>query len=175
MEIEQGIGTQRLKLLRMIAGLLMVIVFMSAAPFSSDCRRWFRGFIFSVLTRAEAAAQSLVIAQAIVLAHRRELSFTPFMPLDIAQKPDLNASRSVDPLPTLVSLSHRLRALRGVLMNLTRHGLRLLQRMSGAISSQRDSKPAAAPNLLLVWQLALKRVERPPIKPLHMHAKISSP
>ena len=160
MEIEQGIRIQQLKLLRIVAGLLALVVFVSLAPFSCDCRRWVRGIVFSILTRAECAAQHLMIAQARLIASHRGLCIDAtrfFHPVE-AGDPEESA------LPSLRRLWVRIKALRARLLDLPRHAHRLLRRVVRAISGQAsvcDPEPSEPP-MLRGWRLEAVRVERPP-------------
>jgi hypothetical protein len=61
---------QRQKLLRLVAGLLVAVAFVSAGPFSCAVAAWVSSVVSSVLSRAEAAAQCLVIVQARIIAAR---------------------------------------------------------------------------------------------------------
>lgn len=132
MEIEQGISTQRLRLSRLVTGLLLVVAFSSAAPFSCAYRVWLRRALLSILTRAEYAAQCLVIVQARVLAV--QAGVCDRNALIAAAREDLrNFAFSPDEdLPSFRALRRRLKALQAVLADLPRYGLRLLRRLLGA-------------------------------------------
>ena len=160
MEIEQGIRIQQLKLLRIVAGLLALVVLVSLAPFSCDCRRWVRGMVFSILARAECATHHLTIAQARLIAGQRGLCIDAacfFHPVE-AGDPEESA------LPSLRRLWVRIKALRARLLDLPRHAHRLLRQVMRAISGQAsvcDPDPSEPP-MLRVWRLEAVRVERPP-------------
>ena len=164
MEIEHGIATQRLRLLRLLAGLLVAVAFLSAAPFSTAYRQWLRGFVFSVLTRAEAAAQCLVIAQARILAYQRGVNFEP------AQCLHAVGPASDEKMPTLAALRRRISALRAVLNNLPRHGMRLLRRMRGiCVEGSGKTRLGFIWDVcdgLGAWRMGADPIERPPDKPL---------
>ena len=162
LEIEHGIRAQRLKLLRIIAGLLTLVVLVSLAPFSCDCRRWVREMVFSVLARAECAARHLVIAQAVRIAGQRGLCVDPACFFHTGKACRLEQEE----LPSLRGLRLRIKALRARLVDLPRQAHRLLGRVLKAISGQSsvcDPNPSE-PSMLCVWQLKAVRVERPPDK-----------
>jgi len=50
-DMERALETQRLKLLRVLAGLVLAVAFVSGAPLSRDFSRWARGVVASVLSR----------------------------------------------------------------------------------------------------------------------------
>jgi len=164
--IEQGIKTQRLKLLRMIAGLLSVVVFVSLVPFSCECRRWVRGMVFSVLSRAECAAQNLVIAQAAVIARQCGLrvDFERVLRGATSQSPEGLVSEM--DVPSLRALRLRLVALRAVLLNLPRCAKRLLRRAMRGRSGKTSTPPPPAIDALMLcdWCLEGGRIDRPPDK-----------
>jgi len=163
LKIERGIATERLKLLRLTAGLLLAVVFISAAPFSSACRRHLQDMVFSILTRAEAAVQFLIIAQARVIADGRGLAFDGMHFLQSAAEPKQDSGEA---LPTLAALRRRLNALRAVLKNLRRHGLRLLRRVNGTRAGCGDDvKPLPRRRgPLRVWPSLTDPIDRPPDK-----------
>ena len=129
LQIEEGIATQSQKLFRLVAGLLMAVAFASATPFSPACRRWICGHVLSVLIRAESAAQSLMIAQAFVLAGRRGMHFRPAALFTSSGTLFPNGDRSEAELPSLSELTVRLKALRAVLFDVPRFAMRLLKRV----------------------------------------------
>ena len=132
MEIEQGISTQRLRLSRLVTGLLVVVAFLSAAPFSCAYRTWLRRALLSILTRAEYAAQCLVMVQARILAV--QAGVRDRNTLFAAAREHLHnlASSPEEDLPSFRALRRRLRELQAVLANLPRYALRLLRRLLGA-------------------------------------------
>ena len=164
MDIERAMETQRLRLLRVLAGLIAVVAFVSAAPFSSAVSRWFAESVFSILLRAEAAAQCLVIVQARLLAVRKGSD------LNRASLPELRISRTLE-IETPVSLKDlrkRLDALRALLSDLPRHGLRLLRstekRAFRAPRTHETAPSRAAPGGLTTLRIIGSRIERPPDK-----------
>jgi len=72
-DIERALETQRLRLLRMVAGLVVLVGFLSAHPVSRGFSIWTCRFVGSILSRAEAAARYLVIAQARMLKALRAI------------------------------------------------------------------------------------------------------
>ncbi len=168
MDIEQTLETQRHRLLRIVAGLVVLVGVLAVGPVSRRFSDWTLGFVGSVLSRAEAAARYLLITQACLIISRNGLD------LDRRRIPEFLAPVViVDDDGTDISLTNcqgRLRALRAVLMDLPRYAGRLLRRMekqvrrttSGDQASPRPEQNQSA--LLGRWRLAAKRVERPPDK-----------
>ena len=124
MDMEQALETQRFKLLRLLAGLAVVVGFLFVAPIAPAWSRWIRGYVFSLLRRAEPAAQSLVLVQACVLAKGCGEA------VDVSRlaRRSFPGEADDEALPSLAALSRRMDALRRVLEDLPRHGRRLLQR-----------------------------------------------
>ncbi len=166
MQIEQGIATQRLRLFRLVTGLLLAVAFVSTVPFSCACRRWFCVTVQSILMRAECAAQNLVIAQAVVLACRSDVPLAPRALFPALGVPRDHVFPSVDAVYSLPMLQRRLKVLRALLSDLPRHGLRLLRRAlakrlkpanrSGSGGAFRAYRAMAA------WGLVADPIERPP-------------
>jgi len=160
--------TQRHRLLRIVAGLVVLVGFLAVGPVSRRFSDWTLGFVGSVLSRAEAAARYLLITEACLIISRNGLD------LDRRRIPEFLAPVViVDDDGMDISLTNcqgRLRALRAVLMDLPRYAGRLLRRMekqvrrttSGDQASPRPEQNQSA--LLGRWRLAAKRVERPPDK-----------
>ena len=166
MDFEQAVETQRLRLLRILAGLLAAVWFLSAYPVSRGFSVWTCRFVDSVLSRAEAAAQCLVIAQARIIAAHNGRRLDQRMVSDALSRviiPDeLDAS--------LPDCQRRLKSLRAMLMDLPRHALCLLRRLEKrARRGARACRVSPCPELTLTaplcaWQLAEVRIERPPDK-----------
>ena len=165
MDIERALETQRLRLLRVIAGLVVLLGFLSVGPVSRGFSVWVCGFVGPVLARAEAAARYLVIAHAYRMAGRSGFD------LDRRQISESFAGAFVtdDPDVSLLECQRRLKALRAVLMDLPLHALRLLRRIE---KQRRRAMRAdqASPDMdadisesLCQWRLAGNRIERPPI------------
>ena len=147
MDLERGIETQRLRLLRILAGLVVLLGFLSVGPVSRGFSGAVCGFVGSVLSRAEAAARYLVIAQARLIVARRGMDW------DRSRFSDARARIFVAD-ETDVSLAEcraRLSALRAILTNLSRHALRVIRRiekrMRGADCPDRLSPRPAEPSL----------------------------
>ena len=163
MDMERAIETQRLRLLRVVAGLVVAVGVLSVGPVA----RLFGlglGLVGSILSRAEVATRYLVLAQARRMAarHGNSVDWSQF---------SKSLSHVFDAPETEVSVSDcraRLRALRAVLMDLPRHALRLLRR----IEDQMRGAAGAGPHLpraderrsarIQGWRLAGNRIERPP-------------
>ena len=164
MDFETALETQRLRLLRVIAGLVVLLGFLSVGPVSRGFSVWVCGFVASVLSRAETAARYLVIAHAYrIVAHsgfdveRSQISES-FAPVFVAE----------DAEDSPAECQQRLKVLRAVLMDLPRHALRLLRRIE---KQSRRAMGAGQPlprfdvhlsALLCAWRLAGTRIERPP-------------
>ena len=69
--IERTLETQRITLLRLLAGLAWLVVFASLAPAVSMVPHWVRRYVVSVLRRAEAAANNMLFVSACLLAGRQ--------------------------------------------------------------------------------------------------------
>ncbi len=168
MDFERAIETQRLKLLRLVAGLVVLVGVLSLGPISRGFSISVCGFLGAMLSRAETAAQYLVIAQARLM--------------DSRSGPAIGQSRLSESLAHAfpaeekdVSLSdcrERLKALLAVLTHLPRHAARLIRRiekqMRGIIPPRRlsprlEKHPSPA---LRDRQLSGPRIERPPDKSL---------
>lgn len=162
--MEQAIETQRLRLLRLLAGLLVAIGFLSVGPVSRGFSALACGFFGSILSRAEAAAGYLVIAQArqIAVCMGLDVDRSRFsMPLS----PEFSACEADT---SLFDIRQRLCALQAVLMNLPRHALRLLRRIEqaarrGACADRVLPRPGADLSVSRhPERLAVNRIERPP-------------
>ena len=167
MDFERTLETQRLKLLRIVAGLVVVVGVLAIGPVSRRFSDWTLGFVESILSRAEAAAQYLIIAQAGLMASR--------------SGSDIDQSRISERLArvsvvdeTNVALSEcrrRLKGLRAVLFDISGHAARLLRRIEKQMRRalcgvQRSSWPEqTVGSALLDWHLPTIRIERPPDKP----------
>ena len=158
--MERAIETQRHRLYRVLAGLVLAIGFLSLAPLSQtfSCRA--REVLASVLSRAELAARYLVVAQARVLAERS---------VDSERLMALN-DRVADSDTSVSGLWRRVRALQSVLNNLPRQGRRLLRRIERAIRCVGDAahpntcSETQRPHLDGTQRITLARIKRPPDK-----------
>jgi len=158
-ETERALETQRAKLLRLLAGWLALVGLMSGGPLRIEVPRWLRVFLVSLVTRAELAAQSLVVVAACVAARNggRALELHP------ASLPFKRLVSPVDDVPSTQELLRRMTALRALLENLPRHGMRLLRRArqkTGRSMWWIVCEAAISPHLVL----ADSRIERPPDK-----------
>ena len=164
MDFEQAIETQRLRLLRLVAGLIVLLGFLSVGPVArgfsvSVCR-----FVGSVLSRAEAAARYLVMAQAHSMVaqsgfHVRQSQLSAcFERVFAADESDLSVAEC----------QRRMRVLRAVLKDLPRSARSLLRqiakhaRRTGRVLPVSPRPEARLPAPLCAWRLAQARIERPP-------------
>ncbi len=164
MDIERTLETQRLRLLRILAGLVVLLGVLAIGPVSRRFSDWILGFVGSVLSRAEASARYLLITQACLMVDQcgfdidRSQIAVPAMP-DL-ESDEVNIS--------LIEIQRRLRVLRSVLMDLPRYALRLLRRIAKQARghANHDSPDfsicASAP--LNRARRAARRIERPPDK-----------
>jgi len=166
LQIEEGIATQRLRLFRLVAGLLITVMFVAAVPFSCAFRGWIAGNVASVLSRAECAARNLVVAQAGLMAARRGIRVSPdqfFAALgascDVSFDPD-------EQVPSLKALRLRLKRLCRVLNDLPRCGARLLRRLIGPCSDRSGGlrQPVPVCPSFNEVRVVPDRIERPPDK-----------
>lgn len=163
MGFERALDIQRLRLLRIIAGLVLLLGFLSVGPVSRGFSVWACGFVGSVLARAEAAARYLVIAHAYRLAARGGFD------VDRKQLAACAARVSIaDADVSLADCQRRLRVLRMVLKDLPRAALRLLRQIvkqARRTGAERAFLPAPEVRLLgspCDWRLARTRIDRPP-------------
>ena len=177
MDYERAIETQRLKLLRIVAGLDVLVGFLSLGPVSRGFSISVCGFVGAMLSRAETAARYLVIAQA------RSMEFRGGMITDRNRFSD-SLAHGFFADEADVSLSdcrQRLQALCAVLTNLPCHAARLIRRiekqMRGVthacqLSYRFDTRQCP---VLHDWRLARTRIERPPDKGLARIVVIHGP
>ncbi len=168
MDFERAIESQRLKLLRLVAGLVVLVGVLSLGPISRGFSISVCGFVGSVLSRAEIAAQYLVIAQARLIESRSGSAINQSRLSEALAHAFLADERDV----SLSECRERLKALLAVLTHLPRHAARLIRRiekqMRGVISlswlsPSLEKHPSPA---LRDRQLAGPRIERPPDKGL---------
>ena len=163
MDFEQALEKQRLALLRLLAGLMVVVVLMSRVPVVSLAPCWVRRHVLSVLVRAETAANYLVIAAAGILFGARVE--TPLI--------GLSPPSSEPPMPDDCShegLLRRIEALRTVLRNLPRSARRLIKRqakrrLESGLAMGAPRLGAHEKGALTVGLLFVARLDRPPDKP----------
>jgi len=163
-DIKRTLETQRHRLLRIVAGLVVVLGVLAVGPVSRRFSDWTLGFVGEILSRAEAAARYLLITQACLMVD--DSSF------------DIDRNRIAEALTpdmafdeTAVSLSacrHRLNALRALLLDLPRHALPHLRRIAKQMRRREEHgrNPAQMPLSASPddWRLVPLRVERPPDK-----------
>lgn len=162
--MERAIETQRLRLLRIVAGLVAAVGVLSVGPVSRGFSVWACGFVGSILSRAEAAARYLVIAQARQIAARNGFDgdYSRFSVAFIPAFPACETDVS------LCDIRQRLRAVQAVLMDVPRHALRLLRRIEKRMRRAAGAdRPVPRPDAglsasLRDWRLAENRIERPP-------------
>ena len=166
MDFERTLETQRLKLLRIVAGLVFAVGLLSVGPVSRVFSDWACGFVGSILSRAEAAARYLVIARARSMMVRRGIredqsrfsdALAHVLPVD---EDEISAS----------AYRRRLKALHLALLDLPRfaaHLIRRLQRQKRR--TERACRVMPCPDRRLSaslrdWPLRATRIERPPDK-----------
>ncbi len=166
MDFDRTLETQRLKLLRIVAGLVVVVGFLSVGPVSRGFSIWVRELVGAILTRAEAAARCLVIAQAGSMLARSGTD----MDRNVFSE---NLARVFTVDETEVSLTdcgQRLKALRAVLMELPRHAARLIRRIQKHMRRATRAVRVSIDRKLCVcaaldgWLKPDTRIERPPDK-----------
>jgi len=157
-ETEQALETQRLALLRLLARLVFVLAFVSTAPIVSLVPRWVRSYVLSVLVRAEAAAESLVIVSACFLFGRQAVAramggaITAPHPVALPER-DFSAKY----------LLRRIAALRAKLNDLPRYAKRWMKRRSTteATTPRKDFAVDEGPTVPK-RDVIRARIERPP-------------
>ena len=161
-DMEQALETQRLKLLRLLAGLAVALSLVSLAPAVSMLPRWVRTYVASVLIRAEIAVHNLVIVTACGLLRKQGAGSATgfsFPPLPFAALPEDAASCG--------ALLRRINLLRAVLQDLPRHAKQMIARLRKPKSEPREPLPyweVYAGVLGAPDALCLARIERPPDK-----------
>ena len=162
MNLERALEAQRVKLLRLLTGWFAVVALLSGGPFALPLPRWVRAFLRDMLTRAEYAAQCLVLVSARLQAGDRGVAVqnapVSFLPLLSVQP--------VEDVPSTQILLCRMRALRRLLETLPRHGRRLLRsarpkKVAGPSAFWRHPKRGFAA-MVAVPQWIAPEVERPP-------------
>ncbi len=166
MDFERTLEAQRHRLLRIVAGLVVMVGALSLGPISRRFSDWMLGFVGSILSRAEAAAKYLVIAQAHVMVSRGGLAIDQkrlserLAQIAVTDNADISLS----------DCQHRLKALRAILMDVGRSAARLLRQiekqMRRALRTVRFL-PRPEQGLwasFLEWCLRANRIERPPDK-----------
>ena len=177
MDFERTLEAQRLKLLRIVAGLFVVVGVLSVGPVSRGFSIWVCGFVGSILSRAEAAARCLVFAQVGSLIARSG------MDLDRSRFSECLARVFIadDADVSLPDYRGRLKVLRTVLTDLPSHAARLIRRIQKHMRRMnRACRPLPRPDRndlasLRVWTLTKVRIERPPDKWMALSGLIQPP
>ena len=123
MDMEAALETQRLRLLRLLAGLAFALRLVSVVPVGSMAPQWTRRYVAWVLLRAEMAVQCLVFGTAVLLYGRG------FVKAAGCSAPALTSleNGANDAVPAAL-LSGRIARLRRVLRDLPRYARRLVRR-----------------------------------------------
>ena len=162
MDLERSLETQRVKLLRLMAGWVAVLGVLTFGPVALPAPRWVRACFDAVLTRAELATQFLVRASA--LMHGADgLMVSPLVACARKQQ-------DAD-VPSAQVLFARMEALRDVLTNLPRYARRLLRvrKQAGEAFDFTEPSRVAPARVRFAGRHAdwtAPRIERPPDKSL---------
>jgi len=169
--MERALETQRLRLLRLLAGLVFALALVPLAPAVSMVPRWIRSYVSSVLARMESAADGLVIVSAYLLFRHRAAAALAARPIDPPH---------VEVIPedgfSVDHLLSRISALRAKLNNLPRHARRLIQRCS-----EKEVSPSRIPFLIAPEDFATDqavrsaRIDRPPDKGIRFEKALELP
>ena len=164
--MEQALEEQRIKLLRLLAGWIAVAEWVLVAPFIGGLPRWLLVFLGSVLTRAEFAAQHLIVVSACMQARQGfAWAQTGSLAFDESAR-----DGSTDCVLATQVLVRRMKDMQAVLESLPRHGRRLLRRQLKRCSRvAADGWRCLAEERIFVppcgvrdETLPTRRVERPP-------------
>ena len=177
MDFERTLEAQRLKLLRIVAGLFVVVGVLSVGPVSRGFSVWVCGFVGSILSRAEAAARCLVFARASSMIAGSGIELDRSRLLESFAHAFVESETEV----SLPDCRVRLKDLYAVLTDLPRHAVRLIRRarkhMRRTIRVDqflpRWDRNHPAP--LCVWNLTKTRIERPPDKGLAIYELMQPP
>ncbi len=115
MDLEQALETQRVKLLRLLAGWFALVGVLSAGPFQLPVPRWILAFFDTLLIRAELAAQYLLTASIFLQGAGNAVV--------LGDVPKPTMSRAEDDVPSPAELLRRMEKLRSLLENLPQHAL----------------------------------------------------
>ena len=118
MDLNRDLETQRMTLLRLLARWAFMLGILSGGPLALPVPRWARTFADTLLTRAEYAAQIMVLVSS-------RLQTTSGL-ADPIGAPCSQRPRTHD-APSVQALIRRIAALRDTLENLHRHTRRLLR------------------------------------------------
>ena len=156
MDFERAMETQRLKLLRILTGLALVVVFVARIPAVSMMPRWVCAAVLAQLVRIESAINSLIIVASVaVCGYRGEA-------LRLPSPAHLDRSRRDVPIAGLLRQITRLQAILDDLPGYARHLMRRMTRSNTVepeviLPVERDGGVAR------VVTPYSKRIERPPI------------
>ena len=161
MEMERALETQRLALLRLLAGLAAALRLVAFAPAVSLMPRWVQSYVASLLERLESAAHSLVIVTACGVLRRqgmRSMGGLSFPPLPVRALTEDASS--------CAALLRQINQLRAVLEDLPRHAKRMIRRMlrPKAERCAPSVYGGACASVLVVAEAPIARIERPPDK-----------
>ncbi len=168
MDFERAIETQRLKLLRVVAGLVVLVAVLSLGPIARGFSISICGFVGTMLSRAEIAARYLVIAQARLMDSRSGSAIEQSQFSELLVRVVIAEDKDV----SLSDCRERLKALHAVLTHLPRHAARLIRRIEKQMRDVARTYPLSLRSdeglsgVLRGWQLAGPRIERPPDKGL---------
>ena len=180
MDFEQALETRRLRLLRILAGLVCCCWSFCLLDLSRAAFRFGpAAYVGSILSRAELAARCLVIAQAKWIMDRRGVEWDCSRFTDdltrVFETPEADLSPS--------KCRARLKALRAVLMDLPRHASGPC--CIGSKNRRGGERPARIVLRLgslcgvqlscAIWRLAANLIERPPDKSSYALPRLSSP
>lgn len=162
MNMERALETQRLKLLRLLAGLVVVLRFVSVAPAVSMLPQWVRSRVASLLARIESAANSLVIVAACQILRAqgvRSLNGVSF--------PYSQGSASPVDGPSNEALLRRIKRLKALLEDLPRHARRMIARMMKSTTDPEEPSEVREIRVAIFATVdtpIASRIERPPDK-----------
>jgi len=163
-DFEQAIETQRLRLLRIVAGLIILLGVLSLGPVSRGFSVWTCRFVESILSRAEAAARYLIIAHAYQMIARSGMDLNRKQISESLAREFATDGADV----SLSECQRRLKVLRAVLKDLPRAALRLLRLIEKqSRRAMSTDQPSRFPHSRLStslhdWRLAGMRIERLP-------------
>ena len=159
-DLKRALETQRVKLLRLVTGWVVMLGILSGGPLAVPLPRWVRAFFETLLIRAEYAAQDLVRVSTYLQANSGLVD-----PVGLPRP----CSEPNEDVPSALELIQRMKALRDVLEDLPRHARRLLR----VLKTDELAFDFAAPPRLALGRDRLgaigmgwiaPRVERPPDK-----------
>lgn len=176
MDLGRAVETQRDALLRLLAGWGVVVEVLSYGPFAGAMPHWLGSFISSLLSRAEIAADYLVIASAKALA--RQSGAVPEGGWSAVFEWSAQAAKpSGDRVTSTQDLKARIDFLAALLKDLPRYAALLLRRIMQKASQILEPAHRAGPMsprsarntgyLLADYRWLAPCVERPPDKAPH--------